>query len=107
MGSAEQTRAATFVATEMDVASGIAFTLSTVVVLGTVAWICFQTAAYLWSESEKHAPITGIEQYLPVRGRWLRYGIAMLLALVGVGMLALMAGMFLFRGSAEQNPLTA
>jgi hypothetical protein len=49
------------------------------------AWVgCFWGAWKLVSQAKKHEPLTRIDRALPLRGRWLRYGVAALLVLLGV-----------------------
>jgi hypothetical protein len=49
-----------------------------------VAWVCFSGAFRLCRNVEKHAPPTRLDGYLPLRGRWLGYAVAGLLALLGM-----------------------
>lgn len=60
-----------------------------------VAWICLRHAHWLVNQAEKHTPFSRFDSHLPLRGRWLRYATAALLASVGIVLLVL--AMFAWR----------
>lgn len=63
-----------------------------------LGWKCFRHASWLEAQSEKHVPFTRFDNYLPLRGLWMRNGVVIVLALLGllVYMLALIDAVLLF-----------
>ena len=61
----------------------------TVVVILAFTWLCFQRAYEVVTEAKKQESFASPDSYLPLRGRWLRYAFAALLAFLGAGAILL------------------
>ena len=85
----------------MDLLGPLIAALAMVIVaipfLVLVWWGCFLGAWELLAKAKKHQPATELDNWLPLRGRWLHYVAAALFILSGVVVLCLIVFFALVR----------
>ena len=58
--------------------------LAITLLLLALGWVCFSGMFSLIGRAPKHVPFTSFDSHLPIRGRWLGYALAAILAIVGI-----------------------